>query len=194
MADLLVRLYDLPPLGPALEALSAAGIIVRRSAAAERNAVIEWARAHGSPGWADECAASFARLPLACFVAVEGERLIGFACYEATGRDFFGPELVHPDRRGRGVGRALLLAALHAMRAEGYAYAIIGWASSVDFYRKAVGATVIAGSQPGIYPAPLLPPGRPPRCSGPAPRSPPRSRSCPPPPPAVESLTPAGEA
>ena len=156
MADLLVRLYDLPPPGPALEALSAAGIIVRRAAAAERGAVVEWARTHGSPGWADECAAAFARLPLGCFVAVEGERLIGFACYEATCRDFFGPELVHPERRGRGVGRALLLAALHAMGAEGYAYAIIGWASSVDFYRRTVGAVVIDGSEPGIYPAKLL--------------------------------------
>ena len=57
--------------------------------------------------------------------------------------------------RGRGIGKALVLAALHAMRAEGYAYAIIGWASSVDFYRKAVGATVIEGSEPGIYPPPL---------------------------------------
>jgi GNAT superfamily N-acetyltransferase len=130
--------------------------VVRRAAAAECGAVVEWARTHGSPGWADECQASFARLPLACFVAVEGERLIGFACYEATCRDFFGPELVHPDRRGRGVGRALLLAALHAMRAEGYAYAIIGWVSSVDFYRRAVGAVVIDGSDPGIYPAKLL--------------------------------------
>ena len=156
MADLLVRLYDLPPPGPALEALGAAGIIVRRAAAAARSAVVEWVRAHGSPGWADECAAAFARLPLACFVAVEDDKLIGFACYEATYRDFFGPELVHPERRGRGVGKALLLAALHAMRGEGYAYAIIGWASSLDFYRRAVGAVVIDGSEPGIYPAKLL--------------------------------------
>jgi GNAT superfamily N-acetyltransferase len=156
VSDLLVRLYDLPPLGPALEAPAAAGILVRRAAAAERGAVVEWARAHGSPGWADECEAAFARLPLACFVAVEEDAVVGFACYEATCRDFFGPELVHPDRRGRGVGRALLLAALHAMRAEGYAYAIIGWASSVDFYRRAVGAVVIDGSEPGIYPAKLL--------------------------------------
>jgi len=80
---------------------------------------------------------------------------VGFACYEATCRNFFGPELVHPERRQRGIGRALLLSALHAMRAEGYAYAIIGWASSVDFYRRAVGAFEIEGSEPGIYP-PLL--------------------------------------
>ena len=156
MSDLLVRLYDLEPLGPALQALSAAGIVVRRAAAAERSTVVAWARTHGSPGWADECEAAFARLPLACFVAVEDDTLIGFACYEATCRDFFGPELVHPERRGRGVGRALLLAALHAMRSEGYAYAIIGWASSIEFYRRAVGAVVIDGSQPGIYPAKLL--------------------------------------
>ena len=129
---------------------------MRRAAAAERSAVVGWARAHGSPGWADECEVAFARLPLACFVAVENGALVGFACYEATCRDFFGPELVHPDRRGRGVGRALLLAALHAMRAEGYAYAIIGWASSLEFYRRAVGAVVIDGSEPGIYPAKLL--------------------------------------
>ena len=71
-----------------------------------------------------------ARSPLA------SDTLIGFACYEATCRNFFGPELVHPEqRRGRGIGKALLLAALHAMRAEGYAYGIIGWASSIDFYR-----------------------------------------------------------
>ena len=66
-----------------------------------------------------------------------------------------GPELVHPEWRGRGVGHALLLVTLEAMRAQGYAYAIIGWASSVDFYRKAVGATVIDGSRQGIYPPPL---------------------------------------
>ena len=41
------------------------------------------------------------------------------------------------------------------MRAEGYAYAIIGWASSIEFYQKAVGATVIEGSEPGIYPPAL---------------------------------------
>ena len=160
MSDLLVRLYALPPLAPALADLEAAGDQVRRALATERPQVTEFAREHGSEGWAAECDAAFARAPLACFVAAERnadetQTLIGFACYEATCRNFFGPELVHPDRCGRGIGKALVLAALHAMRAEGYAYAIIGWASSVDFYRKAVGATVIEGSEPGIYPPPL---------------------------------------
>ena len=156
MADLLVRLYELPPLAPALDALAAGGVTVRRPAASERSAVLQWVRALGSLGWADECAVALTRQPATCFVAVEetdGEaRLCGVACYDAACRNFFGPELVSPDRRGRGIGRALLLAALHAMRADGYAYAIIGWASSADFYQHAVGATVIDGSTPGQYP------------------------------------------
>jgi GNAT superfamily N-acetyltransferase len=152
MADLLVRLYDLPPSGPVVEGLAGQGIAVRRAMAGERSIVVEWVRTQGSVGWAGECEASFARVPLACFIAVAAEQLIGFAAYEATCRNFFGPELVHPDWRGRGVGRALVLSALHAMRAEGYAYAIVGWASSVDFYRRAVGAMPIEGSSPGIYP------------------------------------------
>jgi GNAT superfamily N-acetyltransferase len=157
MADLLVRLYALPPLDPALEAAAAAGITVRRAAAAERGPVVQWVRTHGSTGWASECEGAFSRQAIGCFVAVEKkDRLVGVACYEATCRDFFGPELVHPDHRGKGVGRALLLAALHAMRGEGYGYAIIGWASSVDFYKRTVGAVVIEGSDPGIYPAKLL--------------------------------------
>jgi len=172
MADLLVRLYDLPPLAPAVDALAATGVRIRRALAGERPAVAAFAGALGSQAWAVEVEAAFARVPVACFVATEQggggalaaggyaratEPLLGFACYEATCRNFFGPELVHPERRQRGIGRALLLAALHAMRAEGYAYGIIGWASSVDFYRRAVGAIEIAGSEPGIYPPPLAP-------------------------------------
>jgi GNAT superfamily N-acetyltransferase len=156
MADLLVRLYALPPLGPAVDALAASGVAVRRALAPERSAAVEFMRAHGSDGWASECEIAFARVPLACFAAIEAGELVGVACYEATCRDFFGPEAVRPDRRGRGIGRALLLAALHAMRAEGYGYAIIGWADNIAFYEKAVGATVIEGSTPGIYPRPLL--------------------------------------
>lgn len=165
--DLLVRLYALPPLAPRADALAARGITVRRALAAERHVVVDWARQHGSPGWASECEVAFAHEPIGCFVAVEGasppvagyattaETLIGFACIEATARGFFGPEAVHPDRRGQGVGAALLLAALHALSERGYAYGIIGWAHDVAFYRHVAGAEPIPDSEPGLYRPPL---------------------------------------
>ena len=49
--------------------------------------------------------------------------------------------------RGRGIGTALLLATLHAMRDAGYMYAIIGGAGPVGYYEK-VGAAVIPDSEP----------------------------------------------
>jgi GNAT superfamily N-acetyltransferase len=171
--DLLVRLYALPSLAPRLAALAPQGITARRALASERHVVVEWARQHGSPGWASECDVSFARQPVGCFVAVEAagadapgassgyptapETLIGFGCIEATARGFFGPQCVRADRRRGGVGAALLLAALHAMAAEGYAYAIIGWAAEIDFYKRVAGAEPISGSEPGIYRGPLRP-------------------------------------
>jgi GNAT superfamily N-acetyltransferase len=168
--DLLVRLYALPPLAPRLDALAPAGVTVRRALASERHVVAAFAEKHGSQGWASECEVAFARRPIGCFVAVEGaaeprvgagypsvhETVVGFACIEATAPGFFGPQAVRDDRRGRGIGAALLLSALHALAADGHAYAIVGWASELEFYRKVAGAVPIAGSEPGIYRAPLL--------------------------------------
>jgi len=38
------------------------------------------------------------------------------------------------------------------MQNDGYGYAIIGWVDdALGFYEKAVGATIIEGSKPGIY-------------------------------------------
>ncbi|HVO89211.1 MAG TPA: GNAT family N-acetyltransferase, partial [Casimicrobiaceae bacterium] len=94
--------------------------------------------------------------PIACFIALRGHELVGFACHDATCPNFFGPEGVIEAERGIGVGRALLLAALHAQRAQGYAYSIIGGVGPAAFYEKAVGAVPIPDSSPGIY-APMLP-------------------------------------
>ncbi len=38
---------------------------------------------------------------------------------------------------------------------KGYAYAVIGWAGPTEFYEKTVGATIIEGSEPGIFRGPL---------------------------------------
>lgn len=150
MHDMLVKLYDLPSLAAALDAMAKQGVAVRRALAPEAPVVSAWVRANFA-GSAAEVDIAFGRLPVACFIALRGQRILGFACYDATARNFFGPEGVAADARGQGVGRTLLLAALHAQREQGHAYAIIGGVGPAAFYAKAVGAVAIAGSTPGLY-------------------------------------------
>ena len=54
-------------------------------------------------------------------------------------------------RRGRGVGKALLIASLWGLSELGYVYGIIGSAGPIGFYQEAIGAIVIPDSEPGIY-------------------------------------------
>lgn len=147
MADLLVRLYDLPPADEG----AATGVTIRRAFAAEKQVVSRWVAAEFSEGWASEAEAAFAKMPVSCFLAARDEELLGFACYDATARGFFGPAGVGKTHRRRGLGRALLLRTLHDMSAHGYAYAIIGAAGSVEFYRATVRAIEIPDSAPGFY-------------------------------------------
>jgi GNAT superfamily N-acetyltransferase len=147
MVDMLVKLYDLPmtPAGPP------AGVTLRRAFAAEKHVVCEWVSQTFGRGWAGECEAAFCPQPIACFVAAAESRLVGFCVYDATARGMAGPIGVARDWRGRGLGRALLLAVLYDMRAGGYAYAVIGWADSPAFFLRTCGATAIEGSEPGLY-------------------------------------------
>ena len=61
------------------------------------------------------------------------------------------PTGVHETARGKKLGLALLYHSLIAMKAQGYAYAIIGSAGPVDFYANAVGAVPIAADKEDIY-------------------------------------------
>jgi GNAT superfamily N-acetyltransferase len=151
--DLLVPLYKLPALPTdRLDALrQAEDIVIRRAYPFELSRTRRFIARHFTEGWADEAEASFARLPITCFVAVHEKKLIGFACVESTAKAFFGPTGVDPAYRGKGVGALLLLVALHALRDAGYAYGIIGAAGPVEFYVKTVGAIPIPDSSPGIY-------------------------------------------
>lgn len=151
MPDMLVKLYTLPPLAPSLEHQREQGIDIRRALAAEKHVVVAWVQREFGSGWASETDVAFSNHPNSCFLAVEGETMIGFACYDVACLNFFGPTGVTEAARGRGTGKALLLVCLHAMYAMGYGYAIIGAAGPVDFYTKAVGAMPIEDSWPGVY-------------------------------------------
>ncbi|MGO4726269.1 MULTISPECIES: GNAT family N-acetyltransferase [unclassified Inquilinus] len=151
MTDLLVKLYALEAPTASRAAMAAAGVTIRPAIGPEKRAVANWVAERFGDGWASEVEVAFARLPVSCLVAVRDGALLGFGCYDATARGFFGPTAVDPDHRGKGIGEALLRETLEAMRHQGHAYAIIGAAGPIAFYEKIVGATQIPGSTGGLY-------------------------------------------
>jgi GNAT superfamily N-acetyltransferase len=155
MQDMLVRLYDLPDLGEALRGSSERGVTIRPALSLEKPRVVDWMQSNFAV-WAAEVEAAFCRLPVSCFLALRDQQILGFACYDATCKNFFGPTAVLEEERGRGLGRTLLLAALYAQREQGYAYSIIGGVGPAEFYAKTVGAVLIEGSNPGVYSGALL--------------------------------------
>ena len=151
MQDMLVRLYDLPDYSKLENDLSLAHIVVRPALAAEKSIVVSWVKERFGAGWASEAEVSFSFQPVSCLIAVREDKILGFACYEAAYKNFFGPTGVEEEYRGQGIGKLLLFKALSAMQSIGYAYAIIGGVGPASFYEKVVGATLIEGSNPGIY-------------------------------------------
>ena len=147
MPDLLVNLLKLP----APEDRSTQSFNIRRAQPFELTPIRNFVAENFSRSWADEMSVGFARQPISVFVATIDRELAGFAAYECTRRGFFGPTGVIPAAQGRGIGKALLLASLEALRELGYVYAIIGAAGPVRFYQKTVGAIIIPDSEPGIY-------------------------------------------
>ena len=151
MPDLLVNLLKLPPLEPAVRTLNDQGISIRRAQPFEITPVRNFIEQHFSVGWADEVLVGFSNKPVSVHIATLDSKVIGFAAHECTRKDFFGPAGVAPDMQGRGIGKALLLASLLALRESGYVYGIIGGAGPIEFYQKTVGATIIVDGEPGIY-------------------------------------------
>jgi N-acetylglutamate synthase-like GNAT family acetyltransferase len=147
----LVNLLKLPRLEPLISDLEGQGVIVRRAQPFELTIVRNFIAGEFSVSWADEVSVGFANKPVSVHIATLNGVVIGFAAYECTRKDFFGPAGVAAQMQGRGIGKALLLASLLSLRELGYVYAIIGSAGPLEFYQKAVGATVIADSEPGIY-------------------------------------------
>ncbi len=149
--DMLVKLYDLPNSQAAFERLHESGSTLRRALAPERHKVVAWVRTTFSEAWASETEVAFSRRPVSCFIAIQGGKIVGFACHDATCLNFFGPTGTEPAARKSGIGTALLFACLEDMKQQGFGYAIIGGVGPADFYSKAVGAVLIEGSSPGVY-------------------------------------------
>ena len=148
---MLVRLYDLPESQELYKRVEESGVILRRPGAYEKHLVGDFIREHFSPKWVSEFEVACSRQPISCFIATRDQKVLGFACYETSGKGYFGPTGVSVEARGLGLGKALLFKALEALHHDGYAYAFIGGVGPKEFYAKAVGAVEIEGSDPGIY-------------------------------------------
>jgi len=82
----------------------------------ELHIVQRWVRENFSEYWVSEVTVAMAHQPPGCLIAIVDGQLVGFACYDATARGFFGPTGVSESQRGKNIGLALLS---HSGRDEG---------------------------------------------------------------------------
>lgn len=149
--DMLVKLYNLKPTN-CFEELEKQGILIKRALIIDKPKILEFVKTNFNDNWANECEYSLFNSPISCYIAAKNKEIIGFSCYDATFKNFFGPIGVAEAERQNGVGKALLYKCLNSMKELGYGYAIIGWVGgATEFYKKEVSAIVIEDSFPGIY-------------------------------------------
>jgi hypothetical protein len=161
MTDLLVKLYNVKQDVALMDSLASKGVEIKRALAPDKIKIIRfiesniethWPR-ESKESWMSECDAAMSNNPPTCLLAVKQNTILGIACYNATGKGFFGPMGVLIEYQNMGIGKALLIKALLSMWEEGYGYAIIGWPAkeAIGFYQKTVNAEIIPDSSPGIY-------------------------------------------
>ena len=148
---MIVSLMNLPDVSGEISRLSEAGITIRKPHSWDVTPLRRFVTDQFSDAWADEAGMAFSSQPPTCYIATHEKKIIGFAAYECTAKNYFGPTGVDPTYRGQGIGKVLLVKALQSLREMGYAYAVIGSVGPTEFYVKQVGAVVIPDSVPGVY-------------------------------------------
>ena len=116
---------------------------VERGSPPDCDRIIDFATRHFGSAWAWEVSRALENTPPTLFIVRNDDGdVAGFSAHEANNRGlgFFGPMGVDPGQRGKGSGRALLLASLSDLRTLGYAEAVISWAANAGFYEGVAGA------------------------------------------------------
>ena len=133
------------PMNPterALATLSSMGITVRPARESDLGVLEPYIAATFTTTWADEISAATRQPNSGAFVALQGERPIGFSGYSVFRASLFGPLATDPTLRGGGLGEILLRLSLERMRQAGVTTARICWIAenALPFYARSVGA------------------------------------------------------
>ena len=123
-SDILIKLYGYNDDPAIYKRIEDQGVRIKRVMPMNITPVYEFIKDRFARAWADESLPALINGD--CFVAVRGKDLLGFHVIEASARGFVGPLGVVPEARRMGIGQALVLAAVKAMREKGYRYAIGG--------------------------------------------------------------------
>jgi len=113
------------------------GIVFRRGKRGEEKKVTEWILEHFGPFWKYEAMMAYTKGERpTIWLALRGEEVIGFSCYSALHKDWFGPIGVDKKARGLGIGTILLFKSLEDMRSAGRRIIRIPWTSHLFFYTQ----------------------------------------------------------
>lgn len=150
--DYLTNLYNIDYQSK-LQQLQQVGIRILRPLSPNKGKVLDFVKTNFSQQWADEVSTAFCTSPAHCFVAVKGNKIVGFAGYNCTAKGYFGPLGVVRSVRSKGIGSELLYQCLMSMKSQGYGYAIIGSVNdkAVTLYQRVCNAQPIAGSDKSLY-------------------------------------------
>lgn len=125
-----------------LEPRSTGRTLIRRLTKAEWPVFREWMDRTWKGQWGAEVETTLNRSPISCFVASLDNEYIGFAAYDTNRLGLFGPMGTSPLARGTGLGSELLRHCLREYIDQGKPDCDIGWVGPMEFYEKAVGASV----------------------------------------------------
>lgn len=120
-------------------------VTIKRVLSPDSDIVLAFIEKHFNKRWVSEAKSGLYKPQSTCFIAVKDKDIVGFACYDATSKGYFGPMGVDQAFRGQSIGQSLVVACLEAMYFDGYGYAIIGsvGVETWPFYFKTCGATPI---------------------------------------------------
>ena len=80
MADMLVKLYNIPCSHDIEENLFKSGIRIKKALAPDRSRIIAFSRTCAKDDYSDEVQAAFSNNPITCYIATREKKIIGGLC------------------------------------------------------------------------------------------------------------------